>query len=371
MSNREQYRAGIIGLGGIARAHTRGYDAVDAIVLVAGADVSSAQGAEYAREVHPIETYTDYVEMLDNEELDLVSVCTWPPLHEEMVVAAAQRGVKGIVCEKPMALNLGQADRMLQACERYGVKLVVGHQRRYNKRYIEAKAALNRGEIGELLEVYGVGGSDLLSDGSHTIDLIRYFVDDEPIQWVMGQIHRQVPDTMSREPRKVMVKGAPERYGHVVEHAALARFEFANGVKGLMEMGEIRPRVIRGVREDSALAPGAYQFMRLVGTEGRIEVYGDVARDPRPSGWRILRSSQAAWEEHPIEHDYNAFAREIEDLVRWIEEGGDHPLSGQSARADLEVLMAVFESSRRRGRVDFPLEVLEHPLMLMIESGEM
>ena len=371
MSNGKPYRAGIIGLGGIARAHTRGYDAVEATTLVAGADVSSAQAAEYRREVHPIETYTDYLEMLDNEQLDLVSVCTWPPLHEEMVVAAAERGARGIVCEKPMALNLGQADRMLQACERHGVKLVVSHQRRYNRRYIEAKAALSRGEIGELLEVYGVGGSDLLSDGSHTIDLIRYFVDDEPIQWVMGQIHRQVPDTVSKEPRKVMVKGAPERYGHVVEHAALVRFEFASGARGLMEMGEIRPRFIRGIGEDFPLSPGVYQSIRLVGTEGRIEVYGDSARDPRPSGWRILRSGQLGWEQHAIEQDHNAFAREIEDLVRWIEQGGDHPLSGQSARADLEILMAVFESSRCRCRVDLPLAVSEHPLQEMIEAGEM
>ena len=60
-------------------------------------------------------------------------------------------------------------------------------------RYVQAKEALKRGEIGDLLDVQGLyAGSDLLTAGTHVIDLMRYFVDDEPIDWLIGQIHRQV-----------------------------------------------------------------------------------------------------------------------------------------------------------------------------------
>ena len=348
MAGNVQYRSGIIGCGGIARAHAKGYEEVARTTLVAGADPSRAQCRKFEGSFPQIKMYADHQEMLDTEKLDLVSVCTWPPLHEEGVVAAAGAGVKGIVCEKPMAVNLAQVDRMLGACDRNGVKLIVGHQRRFNKRYSQAKEALKRGEIGDLVEVRGMCRGDLLSDGTHNIDLIRYFVDDEPIQWVMGQINRRPWGRVGRE---------TVRYGHQVEAGAIARFDFANGVRGLMETGEVS-------------RPASYQYLIIEGTEGRIDVYGDRYREKAPSGWRILRSGEGGWEEHLVEDEPNAFAVEIEELLRWIEEGGDHLLSGQSARADTEVLMAVYESARRRGRVDLPLEVSENPLIAMVEAGE-
>jgi UDP-N-acetylglucosamine 3-dehydrogenase len=372
MSNEARYRVGVIGLGSIARGHVGGYKRVQATSLVAGADAFQSQLDKFTQEIAPIQAYTNYVEMLDREHLDLVSVCTWPPLHEEMVIAAAERGVKGILCEKPMALNLGQADRMIEACDRHGVRLAVSHQRRYNKRYTEAREAVQQGLIGELLEVYGIGGSDLLSDGTHTVDMIRFLAGDEPINWLMGQVRRQVSPDVPDEPNKVMVKGAAKRYGHVVEHAAVARFLFRSGVRGIVETGDIRQTVIRGVGESLGLCPAFYQYMRLLGSEGRIEVFGDARQDdPRPTGWRILSSSRLGWEEHPTVNDNHAYACAITDLVRWIEEGGENTLDGRNARADLEVLMSIFESSRRRSRIDFPLTVSEHPLEAMIDAGEM
>ena len=347
MSGNDQYRAGIIGCGLIAGAHARGYEEVARTTLVAGADPSKPQRLKFEGSFPQVKMYAHYHEMLDTEKLDLVSVCTWPPLHEELVVAAAEAGVKGIVCEKPMAVNLAQADRMLGACDRNGVKLIISHQRRYNKRYIQAKEALKRGEIGDLVEVRGMCRGDLLSDGTHNIDLIRYFVDDEPIRWVMGQINRRPWGTFGRE---------TTRYGHQVEAAAVARFEFANGVRGLMETGDASRPV--------------YQYLIVEGTEGRIDVYGDRYREKAPSGWRILRSGEGGWEEHLIEDECNAFAVEIEELLRWIEEGGDHLLSGQSARANIEVAMAIYESCRRRSSVELPLNVTENPLEAMVEAGE-
>ena len=347
MAGKVQYRSGIIGCGGIARAHAKGYEDVARTTLVAGADPSSAQCRKFEGLFPQIKMYADQQEMLDAEKLDLVSVCTWPPLHEEGVVAAAGAGVKGIVCEKPMALNLAQVDRMLGACDRNGVKLIVGHQRRFNKRYIQAKEALKRGEIGDLVEVRGMCRGDFLDGGTHNIDLIRYFVDDEPIRWVMGQINRQPWGRVGRE---------TVRYGHQVEAGAIARFDFANGVRGLMETGDASHPV--------------YQYLIIEGTEGRIDVYGDWHRGKRLSGWRILRSGEGGWEEHLVEEESNAFAVQIQELLRWIEEGGDHLLSGQSARADTEVLMAVFESCRLRSTVELPLNITENPLETMVEAGE-
>ena len=104
MLDPEAYRVGVVGCGLIARAHVRGYQEVGP-KLIAGADTSASQRARFRQEYPDVTMYVDYREMLEKEELDLVSVCTWPPFHEEMVVAAAEAGIKGIVCEKPMAVS--------------------------------------------------------------------------------------------------------------------------------------------------------------------------------------------------------------------------------------------------------------------------
>jgi len=344
MSDTKQYRAGIIGCGGIASGHAVGYQEAG-LALVAGADIVESQRRRFQARFPTMTMYKDYHEMLAKENLDFASVCTWPPLHEEMVVASAEAGVKGIVCEKPVAVNLAQVDHMIAACEQRGVKLIIGHQRRFNKRYNEGKEALKRGEIGDLVSIHGMCVGDLLSDGTHCIDMVRFLNDDQPIKWVLGQVNRHAWNRVGL---------GSFRFGHEVEAGSISRFDFANGVRGLIETGEVAPKV--------------YQQFLLEGTKGVIEVYGDRYGEKRPSGWRILREGQP-WEEHLIENEVNAFTVEIVELVRWIEQGGDHLLSARSARCDHEFLMAVYESCRDRCTIDLPLLVQENPLEAMISEG--
>ena len=94
--------------------------------------------------------YDDYREMLDKENLDLVNVCPrWLGNHEEMVIASATAEVKGILCEKPFAPSLSEADSMLESCARNGVRVVVAH-RRVNAYEIHGKKLLDDGLIGDL-----------------------------------------------------------------------------------------------------------------------------------------------------------------------------------------------------------------------------
>ncbi len=352
MGNSGSYRVGIIGCGGIARAHTSGYGLVEATQVVAGADPVEAQRIKFEAEHPGVRTYATHQEMLDKEDLDLVSVCTWPPLHAEGVIDAAEHKPKGILCEKPFALSLGEVDAMLEACERNDVKIIVGHQRRYNQRYAEAKAALDRGEIGDLVEIVASSGGDLLTCGSHSIDLIRFFADDVPIKWVMGQVH------FGRD------RESTTEYGHEAEQAALGRFEFENGVRGMMEQGWL----ITPAGEERWRR---HWYVVAQGTRGTIEVDGDKKPEhPWPTGWRIRRLGETEWEEHPCPNEPHAVALEIQDLVRWIEQGGDHPLNGRNARADHEILMAIYESCRSRSRIELPLKVSDNPLISMVQAGQ-
>jgi predicted dehydrogenase len=102
-----RYRAGIIGCGGIGRKHANAYAQMENVDLVAGADPSDRRKAEY-REIGIQRFYENALEMLSQEDLDLVSVCTNPSQHASMTIAAAESGVKGIIpCGEPMRRSMG------------------------------------------------------------------------------------------------------------------------------------------------------------------------------------------------------------------------------------------------------------------------
>ncbi|RIK40207.1 MAG: gfo/Idh/MocA family oxidoreductase [Chloroflexi bacterium] len=330
------YRVGIIGCGRISRFHVNGYRRVPQVAVVAGAEPEPTIRAGFGQEFGISALYADYREMLAEEPLDIVSICTWPPLHAEMVCAAAEAGVKAIICEKPMAVNLQEADRMLAACERSGTLLLVSHQRRFHPCYRTARDLVAGGEIGELVQVHGICMGDLLTDGTHNIDLLRFYAGDLPIKWVFGQID---------------VGEVKYRYGHLTERGAIVHFEFASGVRGLMELGSAAPR--------------AYQKAYLQGTKGLIEVGGDG--DPR---LKVLRPGQdePLMIEPSADSPFSPFQFEVEALLQSLAEGVEHPLAGKQARANLEVLIAAFESARRRTVVELPIAVTDHPLEKMIEQ---
>ena len=140
-----------------------------------------------------------------------------------MVEAACAAGAKGIVCEKPMAVDLAGCDRMLAAAERSGAVLVVGHQRRLQAKFVRARALIEEGAIGEPELLCGIAGGDLLTDGTHTVDALRFFAGDAEVAWVMGSV-----DPRPREVREAMVgrvgyqaatpgERFTTRYGHAVK----------------------------------------------------------------------------------------------------------------------------------------------------------
>ena len=144
-------RAGVIGCGSIARHHVAGYLNCGRYEVVALADLNESAMDEMDH-YHQIAThhYTDARQMLAQEHLDVVSVCTWHSGHATWTVAAAAYRPKAILCEKPMADTIGRAEQMLIACQRNNVKLVIGHQRRFLPAYTLAKNLIAQGAIGEV-----------------------------------------------------------------------------------------------------------------------------------------------------------------------------------------------------------------------------
>src|SRR5215218_4850759 len=143
-------RIGVIGTGSIATgAHLPAIASLGELFeLVAVADVRP-EVARFVGEQYGVDAYDDYRELLEREDVDLVNICTPEFLHAEQTIAAAAAG-KHVHCEKPMAASVAEADAMIDACRRAGVRLMIGHSRRFTPRYRQIKAVIDAGELGSV-----------------------------------------------------------------------------------------------------------------------------------------------------------------------------------------------------------------------------
>ena len=343
------FRVGIIGCGrplrtdgatgfGMAHAHARGYEASPDAEIVALADIKLENARAFQAEHGGDGLYQDYHEMLEKENLDIVSICTWPHLHAQMVIAAAEANVKAIHCEKPMAPVYGEAVRMVRVCEEHGVQLSFNHQRRFGAPFRKARELVKSGAIGELIRLEASCGN-MFDWGTHWFDMLFFYNDETPVEWVIGQI----------EPR-----GGQKIFGVLIEGQGLCYFKYRNGVYGLLVTGS----------ETGWEAPN-----RLIGTRGVIEV-----GHSRELPLRMWGKGQSEWTEVDLDeglHGGEYVKRAMLDVVDALKTGREPELSARKALQATELIFATYESSRRRGRVDLPLEIEDSPFLSMIESGDM
>lgn len=326
-----RYRVAIIGCGGIARAHMGAYKEVPQTEVVAGADLSEEALKKFGEEVGITALYQDYRQMMKEVNPDIVSICTYPVHRREITVNVARYpSVKAIYCEKPMCMNLAEAEDMVNTCKERGVVLIVGHQRRYEGRYMAAKGAVKAGAIGQLIRIEaGCPGWDIFEWGTHWLDMFRYYVDDVPARWVLAQIDR----------RRDWIA-----YGHRLETECIAQIGFENGVRAVLECGDH--------------ITGTF-YNRLIGTDGLIEVNAP----DRPALQIFNREGY-----HTPEVDSeNPFKRTVQALIETIETGSHHELNGESALQGFELIMAIYESARTGKMVELPLQNRENPFGQMLE----
>ena len=123
MSDGKRYTVGIVGCGRVAALHAEAYTLVPGTQLVAAADIDADKLDLFCERWSIPQRYGSYEEMLAQANVDIVSVCTLDNLKGPVTIAAAEAGARGILCEKPMAFHLDEADRMIAACDRAGAKL--------------------------------------------------------------------------------------------------------------------------------------------------------------------------------------------------------------------------------------------------------
>ena len=330
-----RYRVAIVACGGIARSHARGWSSTSDVAISALADSNVAALAEFGETfgVPQEHRYQDYRIMLEREEPDIVSICSWHGQHAEMTIAAAARQPKLILCEKPMATSLGEADAMLTACQRNNVRLAIGHMRRFYRGWEEARRLVSEGAIGTPRKVWSLVHDGLLNWGTHTIDGLRFVLGDPATEWVLGAVERKT-----------------DRYerGLRIEDAGLGLIALAGGaVVSLL---------------DDLTPYGSINF-QITGSEGILDVDEDNVK--------LLNGTTGGW--RPIEFDHvDPFVEQARGIVDWLDgKVEDFRGEGAKGRATLEILMAIYESVRTHGVVRMPLKTRDNPLDLLVESGHL
>ena len=138
--------------------HAGALAATGQVRLVAAADPDPERLAQFGRDWDVDRLYRSHRELLEKERVDLLAVASPTDTHCEIVLDAAESGkVRGIYCEKPIALTLAEADRMISACEKAGVALVIGHERRFGAHFVKAREFIREGGLGEIRTVLAAG----------------------------------------------------------------------------------------------------------------------------------------------------------------------------------------------------------------------
>ena len=182
----------LIGTGGIAQTYAQAFQTSDCCKLVAVADVNEDSAKAFA-EPFGAKAFSDYKTLAENSEIDAVIISTPPDSHPEIAMFFMRKGVN-VLCEKPLCLSVAEARAMIETAEKSEVVFTMATKFRYCEDVVKAKAILASGVLGEVVQFENAftakvdmskrwnsqreisGGGVLMDNGTHSVDIIRYFL---------------------------------------------------------------------------------------------------------------------------------------------------------------------------------------------------
>ena len=337
----------LIGCGRISGKHLESIAQLqDELKLVAVCDII-ADRAKAAGEKYSVSWYTDYEEMLDKEEPEIVSVCTPSGLHPQHGIAAAQRGLHVIV-EKPMAITLEAADRLIQACDKARVELFVVKQNRLNTTLQMLKRAVDKGRFGQIYMVHSnvfwqrpqsyydmakwrgtweFDGGSFMNQASHYVDAV---------QWLIGPVEHVMAETATMA-RRIET-----------EDTGSAILKFRNGVIGTINVTMLTyPKNFEG-------------SITILGEKGTAKVGGIAVNHIDKWEFEDYDDDDRLIEES----NYNppnvyglGHLPYYKNVIATLNGDSDADTDGRSGRKSLELIIAIYKSAQMGKKIALPLKL--------------
>ncbi len=326
----------LVGCGRIAKRHSDllANNLIESAKLVAVCDLEVWKAQEIGNK-YQIPYYTDMHQMMLSEDIDVIVVLTESGNHAKHVIELTKYK-KHIVVEKPMALNLDDADKMIEACDGAGIKLFVVKQNRFNVPVVKLREALEKGRFGKMVMgtirvrwcrdqkyynqdawrgTWALDGGVLTNQASHHIDLL---------EWMMGDVD------------SVFAKSTTALVDIEAEDTAVAILKFRNGALGIIEATTaVRPKDLEG-------------SISVLGEKGTVEIGGFAVNEMKV--WNFIDSNE---DDKKVISDFSVNPPSVygfghqayyDHVVDCILNGSPQLVDGLKGRKSLELINAIYES---------------------------
>jgi myo-inositol 2-dehydrogenase / D-chiro-inositol 1-dehydrogenase len=342
-------RVGLIGSGFISKIHAEAFQCCAAAELYAVASPTPGNAESFARQFGIPRHVQTYQQVLQMDEVDVIVIGAPNRLHASITIEAAAAG-KHVVCEKPLCMNLAEADAMINACQKTGVKLMYAEELCFAPKYVRLKQLLDSGALGQPVllkqsekhdgphanhfwDVQQSGGGVTMDMGCHAIAFFRWMLDRQRINSVYAQMGTRVHTDKT--------KG---------DDNALIILEFENGVPALAEESWTK----LGGMDDRAEVHGSKGVAYADLLHGNsIETYSSVGYDyaVEKAGGTI------GWSFTIYEESWNyGFPQEMAHFVDCVRHDKQPLVTGEDGRAVLEAIFAAYESARTGAKVHLPFK---------------
>lgn len=325
---------GVVGLGRIGRLHAEILKLkVSNAELVAVSDVIESIARSVGERLS-VKWYIEYERMLRDPKVEAVIISTPTFLHKDMIIKAAEEG-KHIFVEKPLTVTTQEAKEVISAIRKYGVKLQVGYNRRFDYAYQKAKSDVDKGKIGRPIAFISIArdpgappgwAADPKLSGGIFLDMLSH--DFDMARWIM-----------SSEIAEVYVIGGNYIFEEIKKKGDLdvvsIVFKFENGVQGL----------IHGARK----FPYGYELRTEVyGDEGVIYVGSNIDNMYARGGKEGLIYHGAPWFEKRF---YEAYVNELNEFIKAILEDKEPPVTAIDGLRVVEIAEACWKSVKEGKKI--------------------
>jgi len=340
---------GLIGSGFIASIHADSFNKINDADILAVMSPPPGQAQEFAKKHQIPKHFTELDPMLALEEIDMVIIGAPNHLHCEICLKAAEAG-KHVVVEKPLCINMKEAERMIEACKKAGVKLMYAEELCFTPKYVRLKELLDEGALGKPVllkqsekhdgphaphfwDVELSGGGVTMDMGCHAFQFFRWLNGNNPVKSVYAQMSTTVHTDKTRG-----------------DDNGIIILEFENGVTAMAEESWTKP----GGMDDRA---------EIHGTEG--VAYADVLQgnsiqtySNNGVGYAVEKAGNTVgWSYIMFEENWNyGFPQEMEHFVDCVKNDKKPLVTGEDGRAVMEIVFAAYESAGTGRKVELPFK---------------